>query len=238
MRLSLDTREVGYVMIVRCAGRIVAGGESELLSSHVACLFRDRRAIVLHMGEVGFIDSSGLGTIVHCLNSLRQSHGDLKLCNLPEQVRKVLEMSHLLKLFDIYESEEKAVAAFYGPDARMEKPARTGPSVLCVDRKGDVLDYLRGSLLGADYDVQTTSHLGDALMLMRVTHFDLIMLGPGVPPAARENVRAASASLPVIELGEDFSTLDAGEAAAGLLQEIESRLRAKTTHDRPYGLLT
>jgi|SRR5947208_1712453 len=216
-------------MIVRCNGRIVAGGESELLSSHIACLFRDRRAIVLHMGEVGFIDSSGLGAIVHCLNSLRQSRGDLKLCSLPEQVRKVLGMSHLLKLFDIYESEEQAVAAFYGPDARTERPARTGPSVLCVDRKGDVLDYLRGSLLGAGYDVQTASHLGDALMLIRVAHFDLLILGPGVPPAARESFRTASASLPVIELREDFSTLDAGEAAAGLLQEIESRLKTETT---------
>jgi anti-anti-sigma factor len=53
---------------------------------------RDRRAIVLHLGEVGFIDSSGLGTIVRSLTSTRQVHGDLKLCNVPEHVRKVLEL--------------------------------------------------------------------------------------------------------------------------------------------------
>ncbi len=59
LRLSLDTREVGRVTIVRCNGRIVAGSESESLRAHVAWLLRDRRAIVLHLGDVGFIDSSG-----------------------------------------------------------------------------------------------------------------------------------------------------------------------------------
>jgi hypothetical protein len=48
MRLSLDTRQVGRVTIVRCNGRIVAGSESESLRAHVTWLLRDRRAIVLH----------------------------------------------------------------------------------------------------------------------------------------------------------------------------------------------
>jgi anti-anti-sigma regulatory factor len=65
MRLSLETREVGRVTIVRCNGRIVAGSKSES-RSHVTWLLRDRRAIVLHLGEVGFVDS-GLGTIVRSL---------------------------------------------------------------------------------------------------------------------------------------------------------------------------
>jgi anti-anti-sigma factor len=91
MRLSLETREVGRVTMVRCNGRIVAGGESESLRSHVTWLLRDRRAIVLHLGEVGVIDSSGLGTIVRSLTSTRQVHGDLKLCHVPEHMRKVLE---------------------------------------------------------------------------------------------------------------------------------------------------
>ena len=51
MRLSLDTREVGRVTIVRCNGRIVAGNESESLRAHVAWLLRDRRAIVLHLAR-------------------------------------------------------------------------------------------------------------------------------------------------------------------------------------------
>ena len=230
MPLSLDTREVGRVTIVRCNGRIVAGAESESLRAHVDWLLRDRRSIVLHMGEVGFIDSSGLGTMVRSLTSIRRAHGDLKLCNVTEPVRKVLEMSRLTQVFDAHESEEKAVAAFYRPGAAAEMPIPTGRGILCVDCNRDVLAYLRELLRRAGYDVQSTSHPGDALILMRVTKFDLLLAGPDLATsqATQEAFQVACKRLPVIELGSEFSTRDAGEAGAALLEEIEARLNPKT----------
>ena len=226
MRLSLDTRDVGRVTIVRCNGRIVAGGESESLREHVSWLLRDRRAIVLHMGDVGFIDSSGLGTIVRSLTSTRQVRGDLKLCSLPEPVRRVLEMSRLTTVFDTHESEEQAVAAFYRSAARPENAARTGHSVLCLDTNGDVLAYLRELLRSAGYDVHTSSRMGDARLLMRVTKFDLLLIGgASAAPATQQAFQAACVGLPVIELDPEFSTRDAGEAGAHLLATIESRLK-------------
>jgi anti-sigma B factor antagonist len=228
--LSLDTREVGRVTIVRCNGRIVAGAESDSLRAHVDWLLRDRRSIVLHMGEVGFIDSSGLGTMVRSLTSIRRAHGDLKLCNVTEQARKVLEMSRLTQVFDTHESEEKAVAAFYRPGAPAETPVPTGRSILCVDYNRDVLAYLRELVRRAGYDVQSTSHPGDALILMRVTRFDLLLVGPDLTtsPATWQTFQVACTRLPVIELGSDFSTRDAGEAGAALLEKIEARLNPKT----------
>jgi len=228
LRLSLDTREVGRVTIVRCNGRIVAGSECESLRTHVTWLLRDRRAIVLHLGEVGFIDSSGLGTIVRAMSSSRQAHGDLKLCNVPDPVRKVLEMSHLAQLFDSHEAEEKAVAAFCLPGARAETPARTGRSVLCLDRNSDLLAYVRELLRGAGYDVHTSNHLGDALLLMRVTRFDLLLMNAEMTQAATPAFQSARARLPVIELSSEFSTREAGEAAAELLARIESQFDPKT----------
>jgi len=230
LRLSLDTRKVGHVTIVRCNGRIVAGSESESLRAHVTWLLRDRRAIVLHLGEIEFIDSSGLGTIVRTLTSTRQARGELKLCNVPEHVRKVLELSHLTKLFDTHDSEEMAVAAFYRPGASAETPVRTGRSVLCLDSDADVLAYLREVMCRAGYDVHTSSRLGDALILMRVTRFDLLLVGPGITasPSTQQAFQTACASLPVIELGSEFSTRDAGEAGAGLLEKVEARLNSKT----------
>jgi anti-sigma B factor antagonist len=228
--LSLDTREVGRVTIVRCNGRIVAGGESESLRSHIDRLLLDRRSIILHMGEVGFIDSSGLGTMVRSLTSIRRAHGDLKLCNVTEQARKVLEMSRLTQVFDTHESEEKAVAAFYRPGASAETPVPTGRSILCVDYNRDVLAYLRELVRRAGYDVQSTSHPGDALILMRVTRFDLLLVGPDLTtsPATWQTFQVACTRLPVIELGSDFSTRDAGEAGAALLEKIEARLNPKS----------
>ena len=230
MLLSLDTREVGRVTIVRCNGRIVAGSESESLRAHVAWLLRDRRAIVLHLGDVGFVDSSGLGTIVRSLTSTRQVQGELKLCNVPAHLCRVLEVSHLAKLFDTHESEEKAVAAFYRPGTRAEAAIPTGPIILCLDCNADVLAYMRELLCRSGYQVHTSSRLSDALILMRVTHFDLLLAGPGMAasPATHQAFQAACAKVPVIELGTDFSTRDAGEAGAGLLEMIQARISPKT----------
>ncbi len=230
MLLSLDTRQVGRVTIVRCQGRIIAGSESESLRAHVAWLLRDRRSIVLHLGEVGFVDSSGLGTMVRALASTRQVRGDLKLCNVPEHVRKVLDMTRLTTIFDTHESEEKALAAFYGSGARAEAPVPTGRSILCIDSNTDVLAYLRELLRRAGYEVQSTNRISDALLLMRVTHFDLLLVGADkiASPTSPQAFRDACARLPVVELGAEFSTRDAGEAGAGLLETIEARLNSKT----------
>jgi anti-sigma B factor antagonist len=230
LRLSLETREVGRVTIVSCNGRIIAGGESESLLAHVIWLLRDRRAIVLHLGDVEFIDSSGLGAMVRSLTSTRQVRGDLKLCNVSERIRKVLELSQLTKVFEAHESEEDAVAAFYRPGARIEVTVPTGRSVLCLDRNADVLAYVREMLRRAGHDVHTTSRRSDALMLMRVTQFDLLLVGSDIATSsgAHQAFQAACSRLPVIELGGEFSTLDAGQAGAGLLEKIEACLKTKS----------
>lgn len=228
LRLNLETRDVGRVTIVRCSGRIVAGGESEALRSHVAWLLRDRRAIVLHLGDVAFIDSSGLGAMVRAVTSTRQVHGDLKLCGVPEHVNKVLHLSHLNKLFDSRVSEDEAVAAFYQTPVQQEKSVATGSSVLCIDRNADVINYVRELLRRAGYDVHTTNNLRDALLLMRVTRFDLLLLGAEVSasPAAQKAFQDACAKVPVVELGNEFSIAEAGEAAASLLERIATRLQS------------
>jgi anti-sigma B factor antagonist len=228
LRLSLETREVGHVIIVRCKGRIVAGPECDSLRTHVAWLLRDRRAIVLHLGEVEFIDSCGLGTMVRSLTSTRKEHGDLKLCSVPPIVHKVLEMSHLAQVFDTHESEEGAVRAFYGKDLKIEVPQRSGRSILCLERNPDVLSFLRAMLRSAGYDVQTTAHMKDALLLSRITKFDLILLGPDSNSGVDPSFQSACAGVPVVELSRDFSLLDAGEAGAGALQQIKSRLNAES----------
>lgn len=229
MLLSLDTRQVGRVTIVRCQGRIVAGKESDSLRSHISDILQDRRSIVLHLGDVGFVDSSGLGTMVRAHATTRQARGDLKLCNVPDHFRKVLEMTRLTSVFDLHESEEKALAAFYQPAASTASPAPRGPNILCLDSNIDVLAYLREFLRRAGYEVQTTDRISDAMLLMRVTRIDLLLVGPDkvASTASPQAFQNACAKIPVVELGSDFSTRCAGEAGSALLEMINQRLNAK-----------
>jgi anti-anti-sigma factor len=228
MHLALETRDVGKVTIVRCKGRIVAGGETESLRNHVDWLLRDRRAIVLHLGDVGFIDSSGIGTMVRTLTSTRQARGDLKLCNVPEHVGKVLQLSHLTELFDSHDSEDSAVAAFYRVPAAAEKTAFAGKSVLCIDRNIDVVVYIRELLRRAGYDVHTSNNLRDGLILMRVTRFHLLLVGAEIAaaPATDKAFRAACAGISVIALEKEFTTQEAGEATKELLEKIAACLQS------------
>ncbi len=222
MPLSLSTRGVGKVTIVRCSGRIVTG-ETEALHLHVNDLLRDRTEIVLHLGEVVFIDSNGLGMLVRLLTSTRSARGDLKLCQLPEPVHKVLKVTNLITLFDTHESEEDAILAFYRRQSPAARTQSSGLTVLCIDQSANVLAYLRELLGQAGYHVLTNNNLRDALILLRATRPGLAILGPNLKgfPGAEQAFRGACAA-PVLELGDEFSTLEAGQAASELLEKIRA----------------
>jgi anti-sigma B factor antagonist len=232
MPLALNVRGVGRVTVVQCCGRIVAGSEMESLRAHIDGMMRDRRDFVLHLGEVAFIDSSGLGAMVRLLTSTRKSHGDLKLCNVPQAIDKLLKMTNLNTLFDTHESEESAIAAFYR-GAAPEQAKASGPPILCVEQSSDILAYLRELLKREGYEVQTSNNVKDALILLRVTRPVLLLLGPNLTssPATWQAFETACAQMPVVGLGNEFSTQDAGEAASRLLENIRTRLQVKPAPD-------
>jgi len=221
--LSFSTREVGTVTVVSCSGRIVTG-ETEPLHNHFRELLLDRSDILLNLGEVIFIDSSGLGLLVRLLTSTRSAGGDLKLCQVPENVRKVLKLTNISSLFDTFETEEEGILAFYRRQKAPSRPAPTGITVLCVDQSANVLAYLREVLTRSGYHVLTSNNLRDSLILLRATRPGLAILGPNLTaaPGTEQAFRTASAARPVLELGDDFSRLEASEATAGLLEKIRA----------------
>ena len=224
MPLSLDTRTVGKVAVIRCNGRITAGEESEALRVHVNSMFGRHKDFLLHLGDVGFIDSSGLGTVVRLLSSTRRLHGDLKLCNIPPGIEKVLKITNLSTLFDAHGSEESAISAFYKRSKATDAPSSLGHSVVCVDKNADVLAYLRELLTRGGYEVHTTHSLPDSVILIRVIRPLVLLVGPSVTgsPGAEQAFDKVRATVPVIDLGGDFSTQDAGEAASQLLESIQA----------------
>src|SRR5207245_8204887 len=112
MPLSLDACAVGNVTLIRCTGRIVAAADADALRRRVSALLPDCREVVLHLGNVAFVDSTGMGTLARLLTSARRCGGDLRLCNVGGEVLKVLQITRLNTLFQILQSEEDAVSSF------------------------------------------------------------------------------------------------------------------------------
>ncbi len=228
MPLTLDTRRVGRVTVVRCKGRMVAGPESESVRQHIKELLPMDKHVVLHLGEVTFVDSSGLGTLVRIAATLRHAGGDLKLCQVTPEVRSVLKITNLSQLFPMFEQEEEAIAAFYQHQDGPVVAAGKGPRLLCVDYSADVLAYLRELLGRAGFEVVSSDYVPDALILLRATRPALVVLGPNLRAAGgtREAFGRECSKLPVVELGQEFSSLHAGEAGTDLLRRIQDRLRS------------
>ena len=226
MNLSLSSRRVGDVVVMKCIGRIVAGEEAQSLQTRLHALLDEGSEFVLHLGAVTFIDSSGMGTLVRLLSNARSKGGDLKLCALDSLVRKAFQLTNLLSVFETYDNDEQAVAAFYRRPRAAKKDSEDGlPRVLCVDDSLDVLAYLREILRAAGYKPLTTANMHDALILMRAAKVDLLVLGTKFSSDANQkNFQGVNASIPRIPLHHEFSRQDAAEAGQKIVQEIRSRL--------------
>ena len=113
MALKVTNREVGGVSVVQLEGRIVLGEESNALRERVkGLLTENKKKIVLNMDNVTYIDSAGLGTLVAAYHSARSQGATLKLANLGSKFREVLQVTRLLTVFEVFDSEAAAVQSF------------------------------------------------------------------------------------------------------------------------------
>jgi anti-sigma B factor antagonist len=109
----MTTREVDGVTVVAMDGRIVLGEESNALREKVKSLVAEgKKKIVLNMDNITFIDSAGLGTLVAAHHSAKGQGSALKLCHLGTKFQEVLQITKLMTIFDVYNTEAEAVASF------------------------------------------------------------------------------------------------------------------------------
>lgn len=111
MRTSI--RQVGGVTIADISGRIVLGQESATLRDLVGDLLsKGHKKILLNLGDVTYIDSTGLGSLVSAFTSVRKQGGDLKLLNLTNKVEDVMQITKLYTVFDVMDDEAMGVKSF------------------------------------------------------------------------------------------------------------------------------
>jgi anti-sigma B factor antagonist len=113
MSMTLKTREVGGVTVVDLSGKITLGEGGMTLREEVRKLLAEgKKKIVLNLGEVNYIDSSGLGELVSAYTAVKNAGGELKLLNLTSKVRDLLVITKLVTVFDVKDDEASAVSSF------------------------------------------------------------------------------------------------------------------------------
>jgi anti-sigma B factor antagonist len=113
MSMTLATRNVSGVTIVDLSGKITLGEGGVTLREEVRKLLADgSKKIVLNLGEVNYIDSSGLGELVSAYTAVKNAGGELKLLNLTSKVRDLLVITKLVTVFDVKDDEASAVSSF------------------------------------------------------------------------------------------------------------------------------
>ncbi len=113
MALALTSREVDGVTVLELSGRITLGEGSVQLRDAIRDLIgKGQRSILLDLGEVTYIDSSGLGELVSAYTTARNQGASLKLLKLTKKVHDLLQLTKLYTVFDIYDDEATAIASF------------------------------------------------------------------------------------------------------------------------------
>ncbi len=100
------------IAVLTLEGRLDAVSSKGLKDAVNELLKKEKSSIVLNMLKVDFIDSSGLGSLVSCLKTVNNERGDIRLASLQDQVRAILELTRLYRVFQIFDDSDTAVKSY------------------------------------------------------------------------------------------------------------------------------
>ena len=113
MSIEFNTRQLDSVTVVDLNGRITLGEGSAAVRDTVRALLANGvNKILLNLGDVNYIDSSGIGELVSSFAAAKKQGGELKLLNLTKKVHDLLQITKLYTVFDVKEDESAAVESF------------------------------------------------------------------------------------------------------------------------------
>jgi anti-sigma B factor antagonist len=109
-------RQIDSVTIVDVSGRITLGeGCTQLRELIREQLGKGNKNVLLNVGDVSYIDSSGIGELVSAYTAVSNQGGHLKLLNLTKKVQDLLQITKLYTIFDVHDDEAKAITSFSAP---------------------------------------------------------------------------------------------------------------------------
>ena len=111
--MKTEKRKKDDVIIFDLKGKLTIGKGDVLLRKHIdESLGNDEKKIILNMKDVSYMDSSGVGELLSSFTSVNNRGGKLKLMNLSTKVHDLLQITQLLRVFEIFDNEDEAVGSF------------------------------------------------------------------------------------------------------------------------------
>ena len=113
MPFEINTREVGSIVVIDAVGRLTLNDSRTSLRDLIHVFTGNgHRLFLLNLAGVEFVDSDGMGELVRSYSVIRKCGGEMRLVNLTEKVRNLLEITRVNTLFEIYQEEQVALQAF------------------------------------------------------------------------------------------------------------------------------
>ncbi|HEY2846514.1 MAG TPA: STAS domain-containing protein [Pyrinomonadaceae bacterium] len=111
--ITISERQAGDVTVLDLEGKVTIGEGSVTLRNAIRRLLGEgKNKILLNLGAVGYIDSSGIGELVSSFTAVKKEGGTLKLLNLTQKIQDLLAITKLLTVFDTFDDEASALASF------------------------------------------------------------------------------------------------------------------------------
>ena len=111
--MGIVEKEMGKVLVFELEGELMGGAETDTFRGLIDdAIKNDKNKVVVDMGKVNWMNSSGLGMLMSALTSLRSSGGELKLANLSESVRRPIQITRLDSVFEEFDTVDEAISTF------------------------------------------------------------------------------------------------------------------------------
>jgi len=111
--MKIEMRTIGDVRILDCSGKITLGEGAMAVRNTVLDILKDGgKKIIVNLADVNYIDSSGIGELVRTYITVSSGGGQLKLLSLTKKIQELLQITKLLTVFQVYDSESAALASF------------------------------------------------------------------------------------------------------------------------------
>ena len=111
--MKIEMRTIGDIRVLDCSGKITLGeGTMTVRNTVLDVLKNGGKKIILNLADVNYIDSSGIGELVRTYITVSSGGGNLKLLSLTKKIQELLQITKLLTVFQVYDSEQAALASF------------------------------------------------------------------------------------------------------------------------------